>query len=65
MEGRIFIPTTRGYDIPMVLVFPDGGRDRYPGMLLLHGFMAYKEGDGYLLRKIAEGLQANGIVSLK
>jgi dipeptidyl aminopeptidase/acylaminoacyl peptidase len=34
-------------------------------MLLLHGFMAYKEGDGYLLRKIAEGLKKNGIASAR
>ena len=34
-------------------------------MLLLHGFMSYKEGDGYLFRKTAEKFAEVGIASAR
>ena len=43
-EKRIFIPC-EDHDIPMVLAYPDT-EGVFPCMLLLHGFMSYKEGDG-------------------
>lgn len=63
IEQRIFIPT-KTHDIPMVITYPnlDGV---YPCMLLLHGFLAYKEGDGYLFTKTAQALANNGIASAR
>lgn len=64
MEERLFIPC-EDHDIPMVLTLPDTDKDRYPALLLLHGFMAYKEGDGYLLRVAARRLAEAGIASAR
>ncbi len=63
MEERIFIPCY-DHDIPMVISYPDGNGP-FSCMLLLHGFMAYKEGDGYLFKKTADYFAENGIASAR
>lgn len=63
LEKRLFIPCD-DHDIPMVIARPDG-EGPFPCMLLLHGFMSYKEGDGYLFTKTAEKLAKAGIASAR
>ena len=63
LEKRLFIPCD-DHDIPMVIARPDG-EGPFPCMLLLHGFMSYKEGDGYLFTKTAEKLAEAGIASAR
>ena len=63
LEKRLFIPCD-DHDIPMVIARPDG-EGPFPCMLLLHGFMSYKEGDGYLFTKTAEKLAESGIASAR
>ena len=65
MEKRIFVKC-EDHDIPMVIVYPDDGTEGpYPAISMLHGFMAYKEGDGYMFRKAAEEFRKNGIASAR
>ncbi len=64
MEERIFI-RCNDHDIPMVIAYPDSDDEKLPCILMLHGYMAYKEGDGYLLRKFAEEFAKNGIASAR
>jgi len=64
MEKRIFIQF-EDYYIPMVCVYPDEGNRPFPALLMLHGMLSYKEGDGFMLAKIAEGLKADGIASAR
>ena len=64
MEKRIFI-RCEDHDIPAVIRYPEDGQDRYPAVLLLHGFMAWKEGDGYMFGIGAEKLAANGFASMR
>lgn len=63
LEKRLLIPCD-DHDIPMVIARPDG-EGPFPCMLLLHGFMSYKEGDGYLFTKTAEKLAEAGIASAR
>ncbi|NCB32600.1 MAG: alpha/beta hydrolase [Erysipelotrichia bacterium] len=63
IEKRIFIKCV-DHDIPMVIMYPDGAGP-FPCVLLLHGYMAYKEGDGYLLAKTAAKLAENGIATAR
>ena len=42
IEERLFVPC-KDHDIPMVLCVPQA-EGSYPCMLLLHGFLSYKEG---------------------
>lgn len=63
LEERLFIPC-EDHDIPMVIAYPEG-QGAFPCMLLLHGFMSYKEGDGYLFRKTAEKFAEAGIASAR
>lgn len=63
IEQRLFIPA-KDHDIPMVLCLPEA-QGIYPCMLLLHGFMAWKEGDGYLFTKTAKALSDAGIASAR
>lgn len=63
IEKRIFIPCDN-HDIPMVLTYPDE-EGVFPCMLLLHGFMSYKEGDGYLFKKTADKFAEEGIASAR
>jgi dienelactone hydrolase len=62
-EKRIFIPC-EDHDIPMVLAYPDT-EGVFPCMLLLHGFMSYKEGDGYMFRETAKAFADAGIASAR
>ena len=64
MGKRIFI-RCEDHDIPAVIRYPEDGQDRYPAVLLLHGFMAWKEGDGYMFGIGAEKLAANGFASMR
>lgn len=65
MEERIFI-RCNDHDIPMVIAYPNSeATEKLPCVLMLHGYMAYKEGDGYLLRKFAEEFAKNGIASAR
>lgn len=63
IEKRIFIPCD-DHDIPMVITYPSE-EGVFPCMLLLHGFMAYKEGDGYMFRKTAAKFAEAGIASAR
>lgn len=63
IEKRIFIPCD-DHDIPMVITYPQE-EGNFPCMLLLHGFMAYKEGDGYLFTKTSEKFAEAGIASAR
>lgn len=63
LEQRLFIPC-EDHDIPMVIAYPQGDGP-FPCMLLLHGFMSYKEGDGYLFTKTAEKIAEAGIASAR
>lgn len=63
IEERLFVPC-KDHDIPMVLCVPQA-EGSYPCMLLLHGFLSYKEGDGYLLAKCAQALAKAGIASAR
>lgn len=63
MEERIFIKC-EDHDIPMVISYPEEG-DNLPCILMLHGYMAYKEGDGYLFRKFAQEFSKYGIASAR
>ena len=63
MEERIFVKCY-DHDIPMVISYPEEG-DNLPCILMLHGYMAYKEGDGYLFRKFAEEFSKQGIASAR
>lgn len=62
-EKRIFIKC-EDHDIPMVIAYPDTDGP-YSCVLLLHGFMAYKEGDGYLFTKTAIRFAEAGIASAR
>lgn len=63
IEKRVFIPCD-DHDIPMVITYPQS-EGCFPCMLLLHGFMAYKEGDGYLFAKTAQKFAEAGIASAR
>ena len=52
IEKRIFV-SCDDHDIPMVITYPSE-EGQFPCMLLLHGYMSYKEGDGYLFTRISE-----------
>lgn len=65
MLKRVFIPTTQPQPIPGIYTFPDHQSGPFPAVLMIHGFMAYKEGDGFLLTKMAEVLAKAGMASLR
>ncbi len=64
MEKRLYIHG-EGHDIPIVLSYPDEGEGPFPAMLLLHGYMAWKEGDGYMLGIAAKRFADAGIASAR
>ena len=53
------------YQIPGTYVYPDDMNKKVPCMLLLHGFLSSKNGDGELLVKVAEGLASKAVASLR
>lgn len=63
MEKTVFIKNDN-YFIPGVYTYPDEKR-KYPAVLLLHGLLSCKSGDGFMFPKIAESLKENGIASLR
>ena len=63
MEKRVFIHD-KDHDIPVIIELPDQ-KDIYPCVILLHGLLAYKEGDGYLLRKLSKKLVSNQIATVR
>jgi len=63
VEKRIFV-RCEDHDIPMVIDYPDGDGP-FPCILLLHGFMSWKESDGYLFTKTAKALAEGGIASAR
>ena len=63
IEKRIFVPCG-DHDIPMVITYPSE-EGQFPCMLLLHGYMSYKEGDGYLFTKTAQELAKANIASAR
>ena len=63
MEKTIFIKNENNF-IPGVYTYPDAN-GKYPAVLLLHGFLSCKSGDGFMLPKIAQALAENGIASLR
>ena len=62
-EKRIFIKC-EDHDIPMVIAYPEGNGP-FPCVLLLHGYMSYKEGDGYLFTKTAARFAEDGIATAR
>ena len=63
IEKRIFV-SCDDHDIPMVITYPSE-EGQFPCMLLLHGYMSYKEGDGYLFTKTAQELAKANIASAR
>lgn len=63
MEKLVFIPNGQFF-IPGIYTYPESG-DNFPAVLLLHGLLSCKSGDGFLLVKVAERLAENGIASLR
>lgn len=63
MEKRIFI-SCEDHEIPMVITYPETG-NHFPCILMLHGFLAYKEGDGYLFQKFAQEFEKKGWASAR
>lgn len=63
IERRIFLHCD-DHDIPMVITYPNN-EGQFPCILLLHGYMAYKEGDGYLFTKTAQELAKAHIASAR
>ncbi len=53
------------YDIPMIISIPDMDKPNYPCLIMLHGFMAYKEGDGFLFRVMARRFAKQGIATIR
>lgn len=65
-ENRVYIKKEGArWEIPGIFTWPDNGEGKYPAMLLIHGHLAYKEGDGYLYSKLAAVLAERGIASLR
>ena len=64
MEKRLYI-NCQDHDIPVVISYPEDNQEKYPAILLLHGFMAWKEGDGYMFRIGADKMKDNGIISMR
>lgn len=62
-EERVFIDCG-DHDIPAVITYPDT-EGKSPCLLLLHGYMAYKEGDGYLFTKTAARCAQAGIATAR
>ena len=61
VEKRIFIKM-KDHDLPMVITESESDSSSLC-ILMLHGFMAFKEGDGYLFSKFAQKFEENGISS--
>lgn len=49
----------------MIIRYPDSGKGPFPALLLLHGMLAWKEGDGYMFARMADKLADNGIASAR
>jgi len=64
MEKNIVIKCDE-YNIPGVLTVPDAKQEKYPCVLMLHGFIAYKQGDGFLFEKLANVFSKAGIATLR
>jgi hypothetical protein len=64
METRIFVKCDN-HEIPMIIIYPDNCEGPYPAILMLHGFMSFKEGDGYMFSKAAEEFKKIGIASAR
>jgi dienelactone hydrolase len=54
-----------GYDIPAILIVPDGAETEFPGVVMVHGFASYKDEVGNFYKRLAEKLAANGIASVR
>lgn len=63
MEKRIFL-RCKNHDIPVLIEQPDSN-ELYPCVIMLHGLLAYKEGDGYLLRKLSKKMNENKIMTIR
>ena len=63
VEKRIFIKM-KDHDLPMVITESESDSSSLC-ILMLHGFMAFKEGDGYLFSKFAQKFEENGISSAR
>jgi len=64
MEKNIVIKCDE-YNIPGVLTVPDAKQEKYPCVLMLHGDLAYKQGDGFLLERLANKFANENIASLR
>ncbi|MBO4218595.1 MAG: alpha/beta hydrolase [Erysipelotrichaceae bacterium] len=64
MEKLAFVKC-EDHEVPMNIVYPDEPKEKYPCMLLVHGFLSCKNGDGFMLKLISEALAASGIVAAR
>lgn len=64
MEKLAFVKC-EDHEVPMNLVYPDEKKESYPCMLLVHGFLSCKNGDGFMLKLISEALARKGIVAAR
>lgn len=52
------------HEVPMLLDIPDHGQN-FPAILLIHGYMSFKNGDGHMLGHISKALVDHGIVAAR
>lgn len=66
MIERVFISKDGArWPIPGIYQFPDDRQKDCPAFLIVHGYMAYKEGDGLFQGILADYLARKGIASLR
>lgn len=63
IEKSVFV-RCENHDIPMIIAYPDG-QGPFPCILILHGFMSWKQGDGYMYIKAAEEFAKAGIATAR
>lgn len=64
MEKRVFIKMD-DYYIPGIFCVAEKREKKSPAVILCHGFLSYKEGDGFMFNKMASVLLDHGIASLR
>lgn len=65
MREKLVFVKCDDHEVPMNIDYPDEVKSSYPCMLLVHGFMSRKNGDGHMLGRISEALATNGIVAAR
>ncbi|QYN56918.1 hypothetical protein GYM69_07185 [Lactobacillus panisapium] len=52
------------HEVPMLVDFPDSG-DRFPTVLLIHGFMSGKSNDNHMLKRISQKITEASIIAAR